>query len=203
MKKIFTTFFVLLAALGLQAALHVTVDQVIDDEDVTTEITQNTTIRITEYEWDEDLEEALMEVRGQLYSDESETITVTITRSAEGIFDQFCAAGNCIPGNEELTQVCEFTVGTAAFQRTWFTHYTVYEAGTETIVYSFNDGINPALTLTVKYSYMDEDTAIDNVVVLPTNNIIYNLLGQRMPTTNWEDLSAGIYIINGKKYIKQ
>ena len=87
--------------------------------------------------------------------------------------------------------------------RRWFTHYTVYEAGTETIVYSFNDGINPALTLTVKYSYMDEDTAVDNVVVLPTNNIIYNLLGQRMPTTNWEDLSAGIYIINGKKYIKQ
>lgn len=203
MKKIFTTFFVLLAALGLQAALHVTVDQVIDDEDVTTEITQNTTIRITEYEWDEDLEEALMEVRGQLYSDESETITVTITRSAEGIFDQFCAAGNCIPGNEELTQVCEFTIGTAAFQRTWFTHYTPFEDGTETIAYTFNDGVNPTLTLTIQYSYNEEDTAIEDVLVRPNDNVIYNLLGQRMPTTNWEDLAAGIYIINGKKLIKQ
>ena len=203
MKKIFTTIFVLLAALGLQAALHVTVDQVIDDEDVTTEITQNTTIRITEYEWDEDLEEALMEVRGQLYSDESETITVTITRSSEGIYDQFCAAGNCIPGNEELTQVCEFTVGTAAFQRSWFTHYTPFEEGTETIAYTFNDGVNPALTLTIQYSYKDENTAVEDVVVRPTDNAIYNLLGQRMPTNELSELPAGIYIVNGKKIIKQ
>jgi hypothetical protein len=203
MKKIFTTFFVLLAALGLQAALHVTVDQVIDDEDVTTEITQNTTIRITEYEWDEDLEEALMEVRGQLYSDESETITVTITRSSEGIYDQFCAAGNCIPGNEELTQVCEFTVGTAAFQRSWFTHYTPFEEGTETIAYTFNDGVNPALTLTIQYSYKDENTAVEDVVVHPTDNAIYNLLGQRMPTNELSELPTGIYIVNGKKISKQ
>ena len=97
MKKIFTSFFVLFAALSLQAALHLTVYQVIDDEEVTTEITQNTTLRITEYEWDEDLEEALMEVRGQLYSDESQNITVTITRQSTGIIDQFCAAGDCVP----------------------------------------------------------------------------------------------------------
>lgn len=203
MKKIFTSFFVLFAALSLQAALHLTVYQVIDDEEVTTEITQNTTLRITEYEWDEDLEEALMEVRGQLYSDESQNITVTITRQSTGIIDQFCAAGNCVPGNGELSQVCEFTIGSLPMQRSWFTHYTPWEAGTETIVYEFNDGVNPTLTLTIKYSYKDEDTAVEDVVVLPTNNIIYSLLGQRMPTTNWEELPAGIYIINGKKYIKQ
>ena len=203
MKKIFTSFFVLFAALSLQAALHLTVYQVIDDEEVTTEITQNTTLRITEYEWDEDLEEALMEVRGQLYSDESQNITVTITRQSTGIIDQFCAAGNCVPGNGELSQVCEFTIGSLPMQRSWFTHYTPWEAGTETIVYEFNDGVNPTLTLTIQYSYKDEDTAVEDVVVLPTNNIIYSLLGQRMPTTNWEELPAGIYIINGKKYIKQ
>ena len=202
MKKIFTSFFVLFAALSLQAALHLSIDQIIDDEEVTTEITQNTTLRITEYEWDEDLEEALMEVRGQLYSDESQNITVTITRSSEGIIDQFCAAGNCVPGNGELSQVCEFTVGTQPFQRSWFTHYTPLEEGSETIVYTFNDGVNPTLTLTIKYSYKDE-TAVENVVALPTNNIIYSLLGQRMPTTNWDELPAGIYIINGKKYIKK
>lgn len=203
MKKIFTSCFVLFAALSLQAALHLTVYQVIDDEEVTTEITQNTTLRITEYEWDEDLEEALMEVRGQLYSDESPNITVTITRSSEGIIDQFCAAGNCIPGNEELTQVCEFTVGTAAFQRSWFTHYTPLEEGTETIAYTFNDGVNPALTLTIQYSYKDENTAVEDVVVRPTDNAIYNLLGQRMPTNELSELPAGIYIVNGKKIIKQ
>ena len=134
MKKIFTSFFVLFAALSLQAALHLTVYQVIDDEEVATEITQNTTLRITEYEWDEDLEEALMEVRGQLYSDESQNITVTITRQSTGIIDQFCAAGNCVPGNGELSQMCEFTIGSLPMQRSWFTHYTPLEEGTETIV---------------------------------------------------------------------
>lgn len=203
MKKIYTTILLLGMAISMSASFHLTIEKWVEDDLVSIDVTKDTTIIVTEYEYDEDLEEATMGVEGMMYSDESQQITVSITRSAEGIFDQFCAAGNCVPGNSELTQELEFTIGSMASMRRWFTHYTVYEAGTETIVYSFNDGINPALTLTVKYSYMDEDTAVDNVVVLPTNNIIYNLLGQRMPTTNWEDLSAGIYIINGKKYIKQ
>ena len=203
MKKIYTTILLLGMAISMSASFHLTIEKWVEDDLVSIDVTKDTTIIVTEYEYDEDLEEATMGVEGVMYSDESQQITVSITRSAEGIFDQFCAAGNCVPGNSELTQELEFTIGSMASMRHWFTHYTVYEAGTETIVYSFNDGINPALTLTVKYSYIDEDTAIDNVVVLPTNNIIYNLLGQRMPTTNWEDLSAGIYIINGKKYIKQ
>ena len=203
MKKIYTTILLLGMAISMSASFHLTIEKWVEDDLVSIDVTKDTTIIVTEYEYDEDLEEATMGVEGVMYSDESQQITVSITRSAEGIFDQFCAAGNCVPGNSELTQELEFTIGSMASMRRWFTHYTVYEAGTETIVYSFNDGINPALTLTVKYSYMDENTAVDNVVVLPTNNIIYNLLGQRMPTTNWEDLSAGIYIINGKKYIKQ
>lgn len=203
MKKIYTTILLLGMAISMSASFHLTIEKWVEDDLVSIDVTKDTTIIVTEYEYDEDLEEATMGVEGVMYSDESQQITVSITRSAEGIFDQFCAAGNCVPGNSELTQELEFTIGSMASMRRWFTHYTVYEAGTETIVYSFNDGINPALTLTVKYSYMDEDTAVDNVVVLPTNNIIYNLLGQRMPTTNWEDLSTGIYIINGKKYIKQ
>lgn len=203
MKKFYTTILLLGMAISMSASFHLSIEKWVEDDLVSIDVTNDTTIIVTEYEYDEDLEEATMGVEGVMYSDESQQITVSITRSAEGIFDQFCAAGNCVPGNSELTQELEYTIGSMASMRRWFTHYTVYEAGTETIVYSFNDGINPALTLTVKYSYMDEDTAIDNVVVLPTNNIIYNLLGQRMPTTNWEDLSAGIYIINGKKYIKQ
>ena len=203
MKKIYTTILLLGMAISMSASFHLTIEKWVEDDLVSIDVTKDTTIIVTEYEYDEDLEEATMGVEGVMYSDESQEITVSITRSAEGIFDQFCAAGNCVPGNSELTQELEFTIGSMASMRRWFTHYTVYEAGTETIVYSFNDGINPALTLTVKYSYEDEDTAVDNVVILPTNNIIYNLLGQRMPTTNWEDLSAGIYIINGKKYIKQ
>lgn len=201
MKKIFTTIFVLCAALSTQAALHLTVNQVINEEDVTTQITQNTTIRVTEYEWDEDLEEATMGVKGQLYSDESKKITVTITRQNTGIIDQLCAAGNCIAGNEELTQECEFIIGSAPMMRQWFTHYTPMEAGEEVISYEFNDGVNPTITLTIKYSYLM--TAIENVVTPQYNGKIYNLLGQEMPSTELSELPKGIYIINGKKIIKQ
>ena len=201
MKKIFTTFFVLLAALSLQAALHLNYEKWVGDEKVVTEVTQNTTIIVTEYEWDEDLEEALMEVKGQLYSDETENITVTITRQSMGIIDQFCAAGNCVPGNGELNQVCEFVVGAMEMQRSWFTHYTPMEAGEEVISYEFNDGVNPTITLTINYSY--KTTAIDNVVAPQYNGKIYNLLGQEMPTNELSELPKGIYIINGKKYIKQ
>ena len=201
MKKIFTTFFVLLAALSLQAALHLNYEKWVGDEKVVTEVTQNTTIIVTEYEWDEDMEEALMDVKGQLYSDETENITVTITRQSMGIIDQFCAAGNCVPGNGELNQVCEFVVGTMEMQRSWFTHYTPMEAGEEVISYEFNDGVNPTITLTINYSY--KTTAIDHVVAPQHNGKIYNLLGQEMPTNELSELPKGIYIINGKKYIKQ
>ena len=201
MKKIFATIFVLCAAFSMQAALHINYEKWEGDEKVITEVTANTTIIVTDYEYDEDLEEALMEIKGQLYSDESQKITVTITRQSTGIVDQFCAAGNCVPGNGELTQVCEFTIGTAAFQRSWFTHYTPSQAGEEVIVYTFNDGVNPAIALTVKYCY--QTSAVDNIVMPQYDGSIYSILGQKMPSTDINDLPRGIYIINGKKYLKQ
>ena len=201
MKKFLSTIFVLCTALSMQAALHLNYEKWEGDEKVVTEVTENTTITVTEYEWDEDLEEALMEVRGQLYSDESENITVTITRQSMGIIDQLCAAGNCVPGNGELTQVCEFVVGAMEMQRSWFTHYTPIEASNEEISYEFNDGVNPTITLIIKYSYLM--TAVENVVSPQHNGKIYNLLGQEMPVSELNELPKGIYIINGKKYIKQ
>ena len=201
MKKFLSTIFVLCIALSTQAALHLNYEKWEGDEKVVTEVTQNTTITITEYEWDEDLEEALMEVRGQLYSDESQNITVTITRQSTGVIDQLCAAGNCVPGNGELNQVCEFVIGAMEMQRSWFTHYTPMEAGEEVISYEFNDGVNPTITLTIKYSYLM--TAVEDVVAPQYNGKIYNLLGQEMPVSELNELPKGIYIINGKKYIKQ
>ena len=203
MKKIYTTILLLGMAISMSASFHLTIEKWVEDDLVSTDITKDTTIVVSEYEYDEDLEEATMGVEGIMYSDETQDITVSITRSATGIFDQFCAAGNCVPGNSELTQELNFTVGTLSSMRRWFTHYTVYEAGTETIAYTFDDGINPTLTLTVKYSYKDENTAVEDVVVRPTDNAIYNLLGQRMPTNELNELPAGIYIVNGKKIIKQ
>ena len=203
MKKIYTTILLLGMAISMSASFHLTIEKWVEDDLVSTDITKDTTIVVSEYEYDEDLEEATMGVEGVMYSDDTQDITVSITRSATGILDQFCAAGNCVPGNSELTQELNFTVGTLSSMRRWFTHYTVYEAGTETIAYTFDDGINPTLTLTVKYSYKDENTAVEDVVVRPTDNAIYNLLGQRMPTNELSELPAGIYIVNGKKIIKQ
>ncbi len=201
MKKFLTTVLVMCAAISLQAALHITVEKWVEDEQVITNITKDTTIVVTEYEWDEDLEEALMEVRGQLYSDESQNITVSITRQSTGVIDQFCAAGNCVPGNGGLTQVCEFTVGTMPMQRSWFTHYTVYEKSVEVISYKFEDGVNPAITLSIEYNYLM--TAVEDIVAPQHNGKIYNILGQLMPTSELSELPKGIYIINGKKVIKQ
>ena len=201
MKKIFTTILVLCTAWSMQAALHLSYNNWVGEDLETVTITQDTTIVVTEYEYDEDMEEATMEVRGKMYSDESENITVTITRQITGIIDQFCAAGNCISGNKELTQVCEFTIGQDALKRSWFTHYTPLQAGVETIIYTFDDGVNPAIKLTIKYSYLM--TAVEDVVAPQYNGKIYNMLGQEMPATELSELPAGIYIINGKKYSKQ
>ena len=200
MKKIFTTIFVLCVALSMQAGLHLTTEKWVEDDKVSTEITENTTIIVDEYEWDEDLEEATMMVEGQLYSDESQAINVTITRQNTGIIDQFCAGGSCMYGNAELTQVCPLTVA-AAFQRSWYAHYTPQQAGVETITYTFDDGVNPEIVLTVKYSYLTN--AVEDVVAPQYNGKIYNLLGQEMPTTQVSELPRGIYIVNGKKIIKQ
>lgn len=201
MKKIFTTIVVFAAALSMQASLHLTIEKWVEDDLVSTEISKDTTIVVTEFEYDEDMDEATMVVNGDMYSDESESIKVTIKRSAAGIIDQFCAAGNCVPGNGELEQALSFQILDAEVMGSWFTHYTPASIGTETIVYTFDDGVNPAIALTVEYNYAG--TAVENVVVNQSNGLIYNLLGQLMPANTLAELPAGIYVINGNKYIKK
>ena len=201
MKKIFTVLCVLCVAMTAQASLHLTIDQWVEDDQVSIAITKDTTIVVTEFEYDEDMDEATMEVRGKMYSDDSDSIWVKVTRSTEGIIDQLCAANNCVPGNGEKIQELAFKIGSLDSERTWFAHYTAQVVGVETIVYTFSDGVNPSVTLTVEYNYAG--TAVENVVVDGTKGMIYNLLGQRMSANDLSELPKGIYIINGKKYIKQ
>jgi hypothetical protein len=201
MKKIFTVLCVLSMTMAMHASFHLTIDKWVGDEQVSVEIVKDTTIVVTEFEYDEDMEEATMGVEGTMYSDDTDSIMVTITRSATDVVDQLCAGGNCVPGNGELKQEIAFKVGEMESMRSWFTHYTALEAGKVTINYAFNDGTNPVINLTIVYDY--KGTAVDDVIVRPTDNAIYNLLGQRMPSNDLSELPAGIYIINGKKYIKQ
>lgn len=201
MKKLYAIVLLLSVAMTISASFHLTIEKEIGEELSIVEIIKDTTIVVTDYEYDEDLEEAEMAIEGEMYSDESDSIKVTITRFSTGIVDQFCAAGNCVPGNGELSQELSFTIGSLESMRHWFTHYTPIAIGKETIVYTFDDSVNPAITITVEYDY--NGTSVDNVLITPIDNTIYNLLGQRMSATAITELPSGIYIINGKKFIKQ
>ena len=196
MKKFLSTFFLASMMLSAYAGLgltFVTVDE--NEEDIVTTITKDTTIIVTNYEedWDGNPE---MTAKGEV-SSTSNKITVTIERSAEGLNDQFCL-GACLQGNGEKIQVEELTLGPVNI---WLAHFYPTEPSETSIAYTFDDGVNPAITLTIKYSY--QMTAVENVVSPQHNGKIYNLLGQEMPVSELNELPKGIYIINGKKYIKQ
>ena len=89
-------------------------------------------------------------------------LTVTITRSAAGITDEFCCAGQCTAGNSETTETRSFTPDGMA---SWYVHYTPTPGSYETITYEFNDG-SDTRTLTVHFDYTTqgvEDVQGDNV----------------------------------------
>jgi hypothetical protein len=198
MKKIFTTLFMASMLLNVHAALglsYITLNE--DEEEVITNVTKDTTIIISDFEEDIFTEKMVMSLNGYI-STTSPTVNVTITRSAQGLEDEFCM-GNCYMGNGELEQDLSLTINNTL--SSWFAHYYPAEASTITIVYTFNDGVNPAIALTVKYCYLTN--AVENVVAPQYNGKIYNLLGQEMHATELSELPKGIYIINGKKYIKQ
>ena len=196
MKKFLSTFFLASMMLSAYAGLgltFVTVDE--NEEDIVTTITKDTTFIVTNYgeDWDGNPE---MSAKGQV-SSTSDKITITIERSAEGLNDQFCL-GTCLQGNGEKIQVEELTLGPVNI---WLAHFYPTEPSETTIAYTFDDGVNPSITLTIKYSYLM--TAVENVVAPQYNGKIYNLLGQEMHATSLSELPKGIYIINGKKVIKQ
>lgn len=96
----------------------------------------------------------LMKVEGSLIC--SNPLTVTITRSSEGLIDEFCCAGQCIGGNEETSQTLHFAPGGMA---SWYVHYTPTPGSYETITYLFDDGSeNRTLTLHFDYTTQGMET---------------------------------------------
>ena len=198
MKKIFVTLFMATMLLNAHAALglsYLVYDE--EGEELSINITKDTTIVLTDYEEDFFTGKILMSLHGEA-STTSTTMNVSITRSAAGVDDQFCM-GNCFNGNGERQQ--DLSLSISENPSSWFTHFYPVEAGSTTIVYTFNDGVNPAIALTVKYNYLT--SAVEDVLVPQHNGKIYNLLGQEMPATELSELPRGIYIINGKKHINQ
>ena len=102
--------------------------------------------------------------------------------------------------NEELEQVIEYDIADGQ-QRDVYIHCYPYEEGTETISYTFSDGVNPEITLTVEFVY--QATALEQTHCNPTAKGIYTVLGQRVLATSIDELPKGIYIVNGKKVVKQ
>lgn len=111
-------------------------------------------------------------------------LTVTISRSATGLDDEFCC-GQCQTGNEEKTQVLDFTPGGVS---SWYIHYTPAPNSHETIVYTFDDG-KETRTLTVHFNNDAEGIEANNeelkvkarkvlrdgIVYIEYNNHIYPL----------------------------
>lgn len=74
-------------------------------------------------------------------------ITVRITRSAEGLTDEFCCGNNCTAGNRLTEETKVFAVSGVT---KWHIHYEPETASDETIRYIFDDG-EQSLELRVQY----------------------------------------------------
>ena len=106
-------------------------------------------------------------VEGTLSS--SEPVSVTITRSANELTDEFCCAGQCIFGNGETTQTMEYDEGN---DLRWYAHYVPAPNSNETIQYTFTSG-NESRTLTVNYIYGTQ--GLDEAKVAPKHICIFRL----------------------------
>lgn len=121
----------------------------------------------------------------------NEPLSVTITRSATELKDEFCCAGQCTAGNGELSETLHFTPNGLA---TWFSHYTPVAGSNETIIYRFDDGIETQ-TITVHYNYSAQgvETVTGNPSTV-THKILHN--GQLLIQQNDKTYTPNGTIIN-------
>lgn len=201
MKKIFMTLVMVGFVLTAQASFSLTWNYEDENEEtIEVAITQDTTIVVSDYEKDFFAGGMVMSIEGNLNIDATPAdFTVRIAREAAGLRDEFCL-GNCVGGNGEKNQ--EIVTSLLSTNNTWYTHFYPTEPGINVIAYTFVDG-DKSITITVKYCYQMDDTAVEAVATPSYIKGIYNLLGQKMPTDNINELPAGIYVVNGKKIIKQ
>lgn len=195
MKKILTSLLCFMMAIASHASLHVFINEIGEEG---ASLTEDTKITITDFK--EEFGDIAMLVTGNMKSDETQNIKVTIHRSDTTYFDSFCSGAKCVSAEKQFTQEINFTVSTIS-EGVITIHYEPLEEGTETISYTFSDGINKAVTLTVDFVY--QSTALEQTELNPTAKGIYTILGQRIVATSIEELPKGIYIVNGKKVVKQ
>lgn len=152
-------------------------------------------ISVTEAEENPFTGEMVMELNGNLLCNDS--LTVTITRSEEGLIDEFCCADQCRYGNEEKEEVMKFAPNGLA---SWFIHYSPLASSDVAIIYEFSDGTE-SYTLYVRFDYRAE--GIENTSAEDRRQGIYTLTGTRVQSEDVTSLPTGIYITPEKKIIKQ
>ena len=133
---------------------------------------QGTELTVKEAEEDILSGDMLMKVSGTLLS--TNPLTVTITRSEEGLKDEFCCAGQCTAGNGETSEDLSFTPGGMA---NWYIHYTPTPGSYKTITYLFSDG-SESRSLTVHFDYTTQgiqntDHSVDRVQKVLRDGILY------------------------------
>jgi hypothetical protein len=119
-------------------------------------LTGNTEIYTDFFEYDSYFNECTMEVAWLFKSNESIDIDITIERS-ESINDQFIYGGGCVVGNGELTQVIKQRITNYGFrfEHLYRSHISFPKDSSKnlTIKYTFNDGVNQPILLTIHYVY--------------------------------------------------
>ncbi len=93
----------------------------------------------------------VMGVKGTLIC--SDAMQVRITRSTEGLTDEFCCAGQCQGGNGQTVQILNYNPAGFA---SWYIHYNPAAGSNETITYTFSEGAE-SLTMTVHFNYDSQD----------------------------------------------
>ena len=125
----------------------------------------------------------LMSLDGSLET--SNPLTVTITRSQEGLNDEFCCAGKCTAGNKQTSEFLSFTPGG---ETTWFVHYTPTPSSDVQVTYLFSDGVD-SRELRVHYTYKGQGVETitnhlspitrkyirNGILYIEYNNSIYHL----------------------------
>ena len=194
MKRVFLFLTSLMLANAVSAKLNVyayAIDSI---------LTEDTSIEVTDFHQSFITGKMQAEVLLRAYSDQSTHLTVTIQRSDTTYTDEFCAGSLCRPSNREYTQVIDYDVTTMQ-EREIQIDYNPIAEGMETIAYTISDGVNPEIKVSVDFVY--QATALEQMEVHPTVKGIYTILGQRVVATSIDELPKGIYIVNGKKVVKQ
>ena len=152
-------------------------------------------ITITEATTDPATGAAMMELKGNVLTEKD--LQVVISRSSSGLSDDFCCADECTTGSGKQIDTLVFHPSGMAG---WYVHYRPVSGSKETISYIFSDG-EESYTITAHYDYSAQ--GIESTPAETLLRGVWTIGGMKIAEGDSTPLPAGVYIIDGKKQIKQ